>query len=45
VSHFRLSVRRNFKGTPFTPLMTKESKLQVEKRVVEVLGEVYGRYT
>mmetsp|Transcript_37866 Transcript_37866/g.27880 ORF Transcript_37866/g.27880 Transcript_37866/m.27880 type:complete len:91 (+) Transcript_37866:626-898(+) len=25
--------------------MTKESKLQVEKKVVEVLGELYGQYT
>ena len=29
---------------PFTPLMTRENKLQVEKKVVEVVGEVYGKY-
>jgi len=27
VKHFKFSARRNFKGTPFSPLMTKESKL------------------
>lgn len=42
---YRISARRNFKGTPFTPLMTKESKLQIERKVVEVLGELYGSYT
>lgn len=40
----RFEVRRNFRGMPFTPLMTKETKLQVERRVVEVLGELCGRY-
>ena len=25
-------------------MMTKESKMQVERRVVEVLGELYGSY-
>lgn len=45
INHFRLIAKRNFKGTPFTPLMTRESKLQVERKVVEVLGEVYGQYT
>ena len=29
---------------PFTPLMTKEAKLQIERRVVEVLGELCGQY-
>ena len=24
--------------------MTKESKLQIERKVVEVLGELYGQY-
>jgi len=42
--NFKISVKRNFKGTPFAPLMTKESKLQVERKVVEVLGELYGQY-
>jgi hypothetical protein len=27
VKHFKISARRNFKGTPFTPLMTRETKL------------------
>jgi hypothetical protein len=45
IKHFKISTRRNFKGTPFAPLMTKESKLQVERKVVEVLGELYGQYT
>lgn len=39
---FRL--HRNFRGMPFTPLMTKEAKLQIERKVVEVLGELYGKY-
>ena len=36
--------KRNFRGMPFTPLMTRESKLQVEKKITEVLGELYGQY-
>lgn len=44
VSEFRLEARRNFKSTPFAPLMTREAKLQVEKKVVDVLGELYGQY-
>ena len=27
IKHFKITVRRNFKGTPFTPLMTREAKL------------------
>lgn len=42
VKHFKISARRNFKGTPFSPLMTREAKLQVERKIVEVLGELYG---
>ena len=45
IKHFKISARRNFKGTAFTPLMTRESKLQIERKVVEVLGELYGQYT
>ena len=30
---------------PFTPLMTQDCKLQVEKKVQEVVGELYGNYT
>ena len=37
-------MRRNFRGMPFAPLMTKEGKLQIERKVVEVLGELYGDY-
>eukprot|EP00347_Sterkiella_histriomuscorum_P011380 403372676 len=45
IKHFKISARRNFKGTPFSPLMTREAKLQVERKIVEVLGELYGQYT
>ena len=44
ISNFKIEVSRNFRGTPFTPLMTKEAKLQVERKVVEVLGDLYGTY-
>ena len=40
----QIQIRRNFRGMPFTPLMTKESKLQIERRVIEVLGELCGKY-
>jgi protein-arginine kinase len=40
----QINLRRNFRSMPFTPLMTKEAKLQVERKVVEVLGELYGYY-
>ena len=39
-----VSVRRNFKDHPFTPMMSTESKFQVEKKIVDTLGEVYGQY-
>lgn len=45
VSDFKIEVNRNFRSTPFSPLMTKEAKLQVERKVVEVLGDLYGSYT
>ena len=45
ITHFKLTARRNFRSTPFSPLMTREAKLQVERKVVEVLGELYGQYT
>ena len=44
ITDFRIEASRNFKNTPFTPLMTKESKLQVERKVVEMLGSLYGNY-
>ena len=44
VSKFKLSARRNFSNTAFTPIMSKESKFKVERKIVEVLGELYGRY-
>jgi len=44
LKNFRISVKRNFKGMPFTPLMTRESKLQIERKSIEVLGELYGSY-
>jgi creatine kinase/arginine kinase len=40
----KITLRRNFRGMPFSPLMTKEAKLQIERKVVEVLGELYGKY-
>lgn len=44
LDNVQMSLRRNFRSMPFTPMMTKESKMQVERRVVEVLGELYGTY-
>jgi len=44
VTDFKITIGRNFTA-PFAPLMTKEAKLQVERRVVEVLGDLYGSYT
>lgn len=41
----KISLKRNFRGMPFTPLITRQSKLQIEKKVVEVVGELYGSYT
>ena len=45
VPKFKLSVRRNFSSAPFAPLMNKECKFKIERKVVEVLGELYGKYT
>ena len=36
--------RRNFKEYPFMPMMSTEVKLQVERKVVETVGELYGKY-
>ena len=44
IASYRIEASRNFKATPFAPLMTKEAKLQVERRVVEILGDLYGKY-
>ena len=44
VNNFKIRAKRNLKGTPFTPLMTKEAKLQVERKVINVLGELKGSY-
>ena len=44
VQDMQISMRRNFRGMPFSPLMTREAKLQIERRVVEVLGELCGQY-
>lgn len=27
IKHYKITAKRNFKSTPFTPLMTRESKL------------------
>lgn len=40
----QIRLKRNFRGMPFTPMMTKESKLQIERKAIEVLGELYGSY-
>lgn len=40
----RLVIKRNFRGMPFLPHMSKEHKLQVERKVVELVGELYGQY-
>ena len=44
IKDMQISIRRNFRGMPFSPLMTREAKLQIERRVVEVLGELCGQY-
>ena len=44
ISFIRVSARRNFKDFPFTPMMSTQIKFQVEKKIVETLGEVYGQY-
>ena len=44
LEEMRISLRRNFRSMAFSPLMTKESKMQVERRVSELLGELYGQY-
>jgi arginine kinase len=44
INNFKIEVHRNFRQTPFTPLMTKEAKLKIERKVVEVLGDLYGSY-
>jgi arginine kinase len=44
LARLKVSVRRNFKDHPFTPMMSTESKFQVEKKIIETLGEVYGQY-
>lgn len=37
-------MKRNFRQYAFAPIGNREAKLQVEKKVVEVLGELYGNY-
>ncbi|CAI2363990.1 unnamed protein product [Moneuplotes crassus] len=44
LSFIKVSARRNFKDYPFTPMMSTQIKFQVEKKIVETLGEVYGHY-
>lgn len=44
VSFVKVSARRNFKDYPFTPMMSTQSKFQIEKKIVETLGEIYGQY-
>ena len=45
MSAIKVSARRNFKDYPFTPMMNTQSKFQVEKKIIDILGEVYGDYT
>ena len=44
ISDFKFEVSRNFRGIPFTPIMTKEAKLQIERKCIEILGDLYGTY-
>lgn len=44
ISNIKVSARRNFKDYPFTPMMSTQIKFQVEKKIVETLGEIYGQY-
>lgn len=44
IKSYKIMAKRNFKNTPFTPLMSKESKLQIQKRIVEILGILNGKY-
>lgn len=44
VSNFKIRAKRNFKDCPFSPLMSKEAKLQIERKVANVLGELKGNY-
>ncbi|CAI2364223.1 unnamed protein product [Moneuplotes crassus] len=44
LSFIKVSARRNFKDYPFTPMMSTQIKVQVEKKIVETLGEVYDHY-
>ena len=40
----QIKLRRNFVSQPFLPLMSLENKLKVERKVIEVIGELYGNY-
>ena len=40
----QIKLRRNFVSQPFLPLMSLENKLQVERKVIDVIGELYGSY-
>jgi hypothetical protein len=44
MSFIKVSARRNFKDYPFTPMMSTQIKFQVEKKIIETLGEIYGQY-
>jgi hypothetical protein len=44
VPFVKVSARRNFKDYPFTPMMSTQIKFQVEKKIMETLGEIYGKY-
>jgi protein-arginine kinase len=45
IQRIEISARRNFKEIAFAPLINKEMKLTVEKKAVEILGDLFGTYT
>jgi hypothetical protein len=44
IKRFELTAIRNLKDTPFLPLLTKEGKTKTERKISEVLGELFGSY-
>jgi len=40
----RLTAKRNFSNYPFAPMLSTEAKIQIEKKIQETLGELYGQY-
>ena len=44
IDKISISARRNFREIPFAPLVNKETKVNVEKRASEILGDLFGEY-